>query len=271
MNAHVATVEREPQQQQQQQQLSNPYDMMGNRLNVDGQTVFNLMRNTLLKAKKNQEPTNEELMVFMSIANKYQLDPLTKEVTAFNSRGAIQPVVTVDGWLRIINSHPLFDGMEYHDQVDANGKLTAITCHIYRKDRRHATSVTEYMAECAQGTEPWKKWPARMLRHKATIQAARYAFGLSGICDPDEAERIRLAERAERGDEREVESDPSVVNVPALPYYPQDRFDANFGKWKEMILSGPRTPDEVIHSLGTRATLTDNQVAALKAIVEEAA
>jgi len=32
-----------------------------------------------------------------------------------------------------------------------------------------------------------------MLRHKATIQAARYAFGLSGIIDPDEAERFEQA------------------------------------------------------------------------------
>ena len=30
-----------------------------------------------------------------------------------------------------------------------------------------------------------------MLRHKALIQAARYAFGLGGIYDPDEGERIK--------------------------------------------------------------------------------
>jgi hypothetical protein len=29
-----------------------------------------------------------------------------------------------------------------------------------------------------------------MLRHKAAIQAARYAFGFAGIMEPDEAERI---------------------------------------------------------------------------------
>jgi hypothetical protein len=51
--------------------------------------------------------------------------------------------------------------------------------------------VTEYLAECRQGTDPWKKWPARMLRHKAAIQAIRYAFGFSGIVDPDEADRMR--------------------------------------------------------------------------------
>lgn len=31
----------------------------------------------------------------------------------------------------------------------------------------------------------------RMLRHKVTIQASRYAFGLSGIIDPDEADRMQ--------------------------------------------------------------------------------
>jgi hypothetical protein len=33
-----------------------------------------------------------------------------------------------------------------------------------------------------------------MLRHKAMIQAARYAFGFAGIYDPDEAERIAEGE-----------------------------------------------------------------------------
>ena len=46
------------------------------------------------------------------------------------------------------------------------------------------------MNECRRNTDPWKQWPSRMLRHKATIQAARYAFGFSGIVDQDEAERI---------------------------------------------------------------------------------
>jgi hypothetical protein len=49
--------------------------------------------------------------------------------------------------------------------------------------------VTEDMAECKRPTEPWTKWPARMLRHKAAIQCARYAFGFAGIIDPEEAER----------------------------------------------------------------------------------
>ncbi|SUO95195.1 RecT family recombinase [Suttonella ornithocola] len=137
-----------------------------------------------------------EISAFLAIAAQYNLNPITKEIYAFPNRGGIQPIVSIDGWLKIINSHPQFNGMEYRDQVDANGKLISVTCRIYRKDREHPTEMTEYMAECQGPTHdrnnnitPWGRWPNRMLRHKATIQAARYAFGFSGIIDPDEAER----------------------------------------------------------------------------------
>jgi hypothetical protein len=54
--------------------------------------------------------------------------------------------------------------------------------------------VTEYFAECFMPkSDVWLKYPSRMLRHKALIQAARYAFGYSGIVDPDEAARFTEA------------------------------------------------------------------------------
>jgi hypothetical protein len=45
--------------------------------------------------------------------------------------------------------------------------------------------VTEFLAECKRGTEPWKNMPRRMLRHKALIQCARVAFGFA-LYDDDE-------------------------------------------------------------------------------------
>src|SRR3546814_16074139 len=61
---------------------------------------------------------------------------------------------------------------------------------LFRSDRAHPTEVTEFMSECKRGTQPWQSHPRRMLRHKATIQCARLAFGFGGIYDQDEAERI---------------------------------------------------------------------------------
>ena len=134
--------------------------------------------------------SDEDFAAFLMVAHQHGLNPVTREIYAFPKKGGgVQPIVGIDGWMTLINSHPKFDGMEFDDAVDAKGELTAITCRLFRKDRNHPTSVTEYMEECKRPTEPWQKWPARMLRHKAAIQAARYAFGFAGIIDPEEAER----------------------------------------------------------------------------------
>jgi phage recombination protein Bet len=136
--------------------------------------------------------TPEQFKAFLLVAQEYGLNPVTKEVYAFPTRGGgIQPIVGIDGWLRMANDHEQFDGLETIDRLDEQGNLLAVTAKVYRKDRAHPIEVTEYLGECRQGTEPWKKWPSRMLRHKAVIQGLRYCFGFSGIVDPDEAERMR--------------------------------------------------------------------------------
>jgi hypothetical protein len=126
------------------------------------------------------------------VANTYNLNPILKEVYAFPSKGgAVVPIVGVDGWIKIMNSHPQFDGIEFEETNDA------CTARIYRKDRAHPISATEWLAECVGTTEPWKRWPRRMLRHKAMIQCARLAFGFAGIYDEDEGRRIAEAQEAE--------------------------------------------------------------------------
>lgn len=133
--------------------------------------------------------TDAQFNVLMIVANQYGLNPFTKEIYAFpDKNNGITPVVGVDGWARIINSHPQFDGMEFTSDAES------CTCKIYRKDRNHPTIVTEYLEECKRPTQPWNSHPRRMLRHKAMIQAARLAFGFGGIYDEDEAERIETAE-----------------------------------------------------------------------------
>lgn len=135
--------------------------------------------------------TNEQIAAFCLVAREHKLNPFTKEIFAFPGKGGgIQPVVSVDGWMKLVNSHPQFDGMEFKDALNDKGDLLSVTCRIYRKDRQHPVEVTEYMSECRRDTDVWRKWPARMLRHKAAIQTARYAFGFAGIMEPDEVERM---------------------------------------------------------------------------------
>lgn len=149
-------------------------------LAIDEKDLINTLRSTAFKA----EATDQQFLALLIVANQYNLNPWTKEIYAFPDRTGIVPVVGVDGWARIINGNKNFDGMEFGMDDES------CTCKIYRKDRNHPTSVTEYMSECNRGTQPWKSHPKRMLRHKAMIQCARLAFGFAGIYDQDEAERI---------------------------------------------------------------------------------
>lgn len=156
--------------------LAERFDMGEN-----GHEVISVLKATAFKGPA----TDAQLTALMIVAQQYGLNPFTKELYAFPDRqNGIVPVVGVDGWARIINEHPMFDGLDFEQDEES------CTCVIHRKDRGHPTRVTEYLAECKRGAGPWLTHPKRMLRHKALIQAARLAFGFVGIFDQDEAERI---------------------------------------------------------------------------------
>ncbi len=156
---------------------------MADKFGVDQDKMLNTLKETAFKAGK-EKVTNEQMMALLIVADQYNLNPWTKEIYAFPDKGGIVPVIGVDGWIRMMQSHEQFDGIQYEETPD---HCTAV---IYRKDQSHPTKVTEYMDECRRDTSPWRSHPRRMLRHKATIQAARLAFGFAGIYEPDEAERI---------------------------------------------------------------------------------
>jgi phage recombination protein Bet len=233
---------------------------MAGRLKVQEQELQDIILNTVMPTGKYAAPaTREQFVSFLAVANEYRLNPLTKEVYAFPTKGGgIQPIVSIDGWLKIINNHPEFDGMEFEDSIGSDGGLSAVTCKIYRKDRNHPTSMTEYMVECKGTSEPWVKWPARMLRHKATIQAARYAFGLSGIIDQDEADRYQSAGVIEKD-----------ITSHEPKQYPQSDFEANFDKWKVAIESGRRSVNDLVSMIESKGKLTNEMKAKLMSLVEE--
>ena len=61
-----------------------------------------------LKATAFKGPASEQqLVALLFVASQYSLNPFTRELYAFPDRNnGIVPVVGVDGWSRIINSHP---------------------------------------------------------------------------------------------------------------------------------------------------------------------
>lgn len=166
----------------------------------DGSELAATLKATCFKGSA--QVTDAQMTALLVVAQQYSLNPFTKEIYAFPDKGGIVPVVGVDGWARIINSNPQFDGMDFTQDADS------CTCTIYRKDRSHPVKVTEWMAECKRNAGPWLSHPYRMLRHKAMIQCARMAFGFTGIYEQDEAERIVEADAPKKvnPDTGEIES-----------------------------------------------------------------
>lgn len=219
----------------------------------DGSGLIDTLKATAFKG----QVSDAQMTALMVVANQYGLNPWTKEIYAFpDKNNGIVPVVGVDGWSRIINEHPQFDGIEFEQDDES------CTCIIYRKDRSRPIKVTEYRSECGRATGPWQSHPKRMLRHKAMIQCARLAFGYGGIFDHDEAERIVEATTvdATTGEIRQA----AVPARPALESYPADRFDANLPKWRDLVETNQKTPAEIEAMLSTRATLSEEQRKAIR-------
>jgi phage recombination protein Bet len=159
---------------------------MASRFNVEPAKLLSTLKNTVFKGA-----SDDELMALVIVANEYNLNPLKKEIYAFPAKGGgIVPVVGVDGWVSIMNSHPQFDGVEFKVENEENGNVMACTATIHRKDRGRPVSVTEYYDECKRNTDPWNNMPRRMLRNRALCQAVRIAFTAGGIIDEDEAAQM---------------------------------------------------------------------------------
>ena len=109
-------------------------------------------------------------------------------------------VVGVDGWSRILNTHRAFAGMQFRESSELiDGVPAWVECTLHRWDRRVPTRLREYLVEVRGTSQAWLTHPRRMLRHKALVQCARLAFGLVGIFDHDEAQRVVLARETQFG------------------------------------------------------------------------
>ena len=223
----------------------------------DGADLIGTLKATAFKG----QVSDAQMTALLVVANQYALNPWTKEIYAFpDKNNGIVPVVGVDGWSRIINSHPQFDGIEFEQNDES------CTCIIYRKDRNRPIKVTEWMAECRRsGMGPWQSHPRRMLRHKAMIQCARLAFGYGGIYDQDEAERIVEASPVKHMGSVE-RAEPAE-----LPAYSAEQFAKNLPAWRSAIAAGKATADAVIAKASTKGTLTPEQEAAIRAPIEQPA
>lgn len=152
--------------------------------------------------------TDEAFELLLLRAEGLGIDPLSGDIRVTTFDGyTVSIYLSSDGFLRIANEHPQFDGMtidtppeeEWFDLpmkiMDRKVRCPSwVSVTILRKDRKVPTIVKEYFDECySNGTfdeatgcfanGPWQRSPKRQLTNRAISSAIRVAFGVVGITD----------------------------------------------------------------------------------------
>ena len=136
-----------------------------------------------LTAWLNAAPNTPEAVQLnaLRLIGKHGLDPFADEISIHQYEdGHWQAFITIDGWSKVINSHPAFSGISFTESTELVGGVPSwMGCTIYRNDRVVPIEVKEYLCEIQTEHSIWKDMPRRMLRHRVIAQCARLAFSVS--------------------------------------------------------------------------------------------
>lgn len=171
-----------------------------------------------------------------------------------------RPGVWGDAMRALVISHPEFEDL-HEEKADTH-------CTVTLKRRGRSQVIVTYTMEDAKkaglaGKQgPWQTAPKRMLQMRAFAFAARdlFADALKGIKSIEE-----LRDYPEERVEHDITPAPAataVTSSPAraeLPLCTPEKFAENTPAWRDMVLSGKKTPAALISMLSTKAVLTEDQ------------
>jgi len=106
-----------------------------------------------------------------------------------------------DGYLRVANENPMFDGMETKVERDAQSKPVKATCSVWRKDRSHPITCEAYFNEYKKAGNVWQTYPSAMISKVAEVLALKRSFSINGVVteeemgeqEPTRAEKVQAA------------------------------------------------------------------------------
>lgn len=201
---------------------------LAGKFGVEPNRLLKCLTTQVFKQADGRQPTTEELMVLLLVCENFGLNPFNREIYAFRGKsGDIVPVVSLDGWAKIVRSQKDFNGVKFafsSTTVKVPGCAQElpefVECAMRLKGVDDPIVVQEFMTECFnEKSLVWRKWPRRMLRTRAFIQCARLAFSLTGLYDEGEdfAEDISAVAAAPQVREPQVQQ-PVIAqtNVPKL-------------------------------------------------------
>lgn len=164
---------------------------------VDWRSKLDVIRKTVAK-----DASNEQLEMFLHLANRYQLDPFTREIYYSPQTGVI---TSRDGYLKVAQRDPEYEGIvscavHANDEFEmkpmecdirhvfANGdrgEIIGAYAVCFRKGRRPAVCYATY-SEYAKNTPVWNTYKSAMICKVAEVMALKRQFSISGLVTEEE-------------------------------------------------------------------------------------
>jgi phage recombination protein Bet len=156
------------------------------------------IRNTVAKGA-----TDDELAMFMHLANTYGLDPFLKEIFYSSQMNTI--ITSRDGYLKVAQRDPEFDGIQSMavcenddfsiDMVNNvvnhsfgkgdRGSVIGAWAVCYRRGRRPVIAYADYN-EYNKNNNIWNTYKSAMCCKVAEVFALKRQFGISGLVTQEE-------------------------------------------------------------------------------------
>jgi hypothetical protein len=244
-----------------------------NELTTPGEPTFSLSPRNLAEAMEFAKIIAQSDMVPKDYVNKpgnvlvavqtgaeLGLKPMQslQGISVINGR----PSIWGDAMRALVISHPEFEDLQEEKQ-DTH-------CTVTLKRRGRSAVVSTFSMEDAKKaglagkSGPWQTAPRRMLQMRAFAFAARdlFADALKGIKSTEE---LRDYQADDQRVERDITPAPAAAPVTAAPARLElvectaEKFAENTAAWRDVILSGKKTPAALIAMLSTKTILTEDQ------------
>ena len=166
-----------------------------------------------IKSTVAKNATDEELIMFLTLANEYNLDVFKRECwfikygnkdpQIFTSRDGFVKIAKQDENFKSINSFAVYEnddfeieqqmtekgleitGFKHKFQAKDRGKILGAYCVIEYHTKKPLITYCDYK-EYASNTPIWKKNASAMIRKVSEKEACRLSVGISGLHIPEE-------------------------------------------------------------------------------------
>jgi hypothetical protein len=135
--------------------------------------------------------TDSQFKMFIEICKTTGLNPFLKEIWFVKGVGIM---AARDGYLRVANDHPMFDGMETRVERDSKNVPVKAVCTVWRKDRNHPIVCEAYYNEYAKQSQVWQTYKSAMISKVAEVLALKRSFAINGVVTEEE-----IGTESERG------------------------------------------------------------------------